>query len=87
MELGIPSSFLTDIGCLQDGAYTVEGAINTSASIGEVWEVLTAFDSLQNVFSNIRESSICSSSPETVLLQVFTEFTISPAGLNIELLE
>ena len=54
----------------QDGAYTVEGAITTDAGFSEVWKVLTDYAKLSHVFSNIRESSIASSSPEIVLKQV-----------------
>lgn len=50
--------------------YTVEGAIQTPASLEEVWSVLTDYEGLSAVFSNIKSSAVASRHPEIVLRQV-----------------
>ena len=61
------------ISCLsvtQNGTYTVEGAVRTVASPDEVWAVLTDYEGLAEVFSNIKRSTVLSREPEIVLHQV-----------------
>lgn len=47
----------------------MEGAIHTPASFEEVWSVLTHYDGLSDVFSNIKSSEMISGHPEIILLQ------------------
>lgn len=55
---------------MQDGAYTVKGSISTSASLNNVWTVLTDYPRLADVFSNILSSGVASSNDDTILHQV-----------------
>jgi len=53
----------------ENGVYTVEGAIQTPASLEEVLSVLTDYEGLSAVFSNIKSSAVASRHPEIVLRQ------------------
>lgn len=58
---------------LQDGLYTVHGAVDTEASLEDVWSVLVDYPGLASVFSNIKNSEVISRHPDIVLHQVYTQ--------------
>ena len=82
-----PYRLLTVMVRWQDGIYTVEGAIQTPASIEEVWGVLTDYEGLSDVFSNIKKSSVASRHPEIVLHQALfsTSTPLSGQGPSVDL--
>jgi hypothetical protein len=53
----------------ENGTYTVEGSLETPLPVPKVWRVLTDYEGLANVFSNIKSSSIASREPDFVLHQ------------------
>lgn len=59
--------------CHQGGEYRLRGSLQCDADASTVWRVLTDYDALPRVFSNVASAHVAQRSPELLIRQVGAE--------------